>query len=448
MAWYTLGCAYGDMNDDVNGTGAFLKAKRLFPDTLIRYYALAEQKLGTHHLNRHMTHEATQELHSSKQNLIRLGDSTAVAFLDLSLARCCLYREEYASAKEWLERVINNLHASDFVFTIAHFEMAKVESYYTHDYAKANEYLDYTINHLERKSVFLSSAYTMKAVNFQEQGKIDSAWCNFHHALTFPTDLSSFAHCYRQMAILAPRLGKTDSIADYVRRYHTYIDSLYIVSNQQTIRQVTNDHRVEMEQQRLNEQHRRLLFGGIAVFVVLCLSLLTLYLLHRNRNNRKTLAIQQAIRQNNVALMNLTVPSEEEKEGTAVCAKSLTDPEAYVRLFRLGRQLLNPEIMEEIKKLNIVSGGEEADRIRKHFADALDQSFVELMMMLRLAVPSLNKRELHYIISRMLGLDDKDIRTIQKTEDSTFRSQKMRLRQKFPAELIEKLLLPIEDTNN
>ncbi|MBR3022174.1 MAG: hypothetical protein IKH59_07410 [Bacteroidaceae bacterium] len=447
MAWYTLGCAYKEMDDDVNGTDAFLKAKSLFPDTLIRYYALTETNLGIHHLNRHMDCEAANEFRSAKQNLIRLGDSTAVAFLDLSLARCCLHKENYASAREWLERVLHNPHASRYVFTIAHYEMAKVEIYFTKDYAKAHEYLDYNIQHTVNKKE-LPGTYCLKAMTFEKQASFDSAWHYHHRSLDCWSNYSTSALNYRQMAILAPQLGKADSIADYVRRYHTYIDSLYIISNQQTIRQVENDHRVEMEQQRLKEQHRRLLFGGIAVLVVLCLSLFTLYLLYRNRNNRKTLALQQAIRQNNVALMNLTVPSEEEKDGTAVSAQTLTNPEAYVRLFRLGRQLLNPEIMEEIKKLNIVSGGEEADRIRMHYADALDQSFVELMMLLRLAVPSLNKRELHYIISRMLGLDDKDIRTIQKTEDSTFRSQKMRFRQKFPAELIERLLLPIEDTKD
>ena len=447
LAWYTLGCAYGDMNDDVNATDAFLNAKSLFPDTLIRYYALTEQNLGVHHLNRHMTHEAAQDFRSAKQNLVRLGDSTAVAFLDLSLARCCLYREDYASAREWLNRIFQNSHASQYVFTVAHFEMAKAETYYTHDYAKAHEYLDYNIQHTVNKKE-IPATYCLKAVTYEQQCFFDSAWYYYHRSLKCQSNFSTFAHNYRQMAILAPRLGKADSIGEYVHRYHTYIDSLYIISNQQAIRQVENDHRVEMEQQRLKEQHRRLLFGGIAVFVVLCLGLITLYLLHRNRYNRKTLALQQAIRQNNVALMNLTVPSGEEKDGTAVSVQTLTNPEAYIRLFRLGRQLLNPEIMEEIKKLNIVSGGEEADRIRRHYADALDQSFVELMMLLRLAVPSLNKRELHYIISRMLGLDDKDIRTIQKTEDSTFRSQKMRLRQKFPAGLIEKLLLPIEDTKD
>ena len=358
-----------------------------------------------------------------------------------------LYKEEYAIAKQHLERALSNPHARGYVINDAHFELAKIEAYDNHDYVKAHENLDYKISHTKDKSA-LCGSYSLKAFIFQEQNQLDSAWHYYNRSLSCQPAPASFAYDYLQMASLASRVGKADSIQYYIQRHDHYIDSLYAISNQQAIRQVMNDHRVEKEQRRLEEQHRRLLFGGIAVFVVLCLSLLTLFLHHSNRINRKTLALQQAIRQNNVALMNLTVPSEEEKEGTAVSAKTLTNPETYVRLFRLGRQLLKPKRMEAIKKLNIVSGGEEADRIRKRFADALDQSFVELMMMLRLAVPSLNKRELHYIISRMLGLDDKDIRTIQKTEDSTFRSQKMRLRQKFPAEIIEKLLLPIEDANN
>ena len=447
MAWYTLGCVYKEMGDDINGTDAFLKAKSLFPDTLIRYYALAEQNLGLHYRHRFMTKEAIREFQSAKQNYIRLADSAAVAFVDLRLAQCHLYKEDFASAKEVLNHVFGNPHARDYVIRDAYFEWAKVETYTSKNYGKALEDIETSILHTTDKRR-LAGTYNQKAVIFQEMGRNDSAWYYYHRSLDCYPVYTTFAFNYRQMAILAPQLGKADSIEFYIQQHDHYIDTLYAISNQQAIRQVMNDHRVEMEQQRLEEQHRRLLFGGIAVFVVLCLSLLTLFLLHRNRINRKTLALQQAIRQNNVALMNLTVPSEEEKESAAVSAKTLTNPETYVRLFRLGRQLLDSEMMEEIKKLNIVSGGEDADRIRKRFADALDQSFVELMMMLRLAVPSLNKRELHYIISRMLGIDDKDIRTIQKTEDSTFRTQKMRLRQKFPAEIIEKLLLPIEDANN
>ena len=61
MAWYSLGCAYSDSNNDMAAIDAYLKAKDLFPDTLIRYYALTEQNLGKHYLNRLMLPEATEQ---------------------------------------------------------------------------------------------------------------------------------------------------------------------------------------------------------------------------------------------------------------------------------------------------------------------------------------------------------------------------------------------------
>ena len=44
MAWYSQGCVYSELNNDFAAIDAFLKAKDLFPDTLIRYYALTECK--------------------------------------------------------------------------------------------------------------------------------------------------------------------------------------------------------------------------------------------------------------------------------------------------------------------------------------------------------------------------------------------------------------------
>ena len=58
MAWYTLGCVYYNSLDDVNAIDALLKAQILFPDTLIRYYALLEQNLGTCYLNQRRYDEA------------------------------------------------------------------------------------------------------------------------------------------------------------------------------------------------------------------------------------------------------------------------------------------------------------------------------------------------------------------------------------------------------
>ena len=250
------------------------------------------------------------------------------------------------------------------------------------------------------------------------------------------------------MILLAPLLGKVDSISTFIQRHDIYLDSIYIVSNQQAIRQVTNDHRVEMKQRRLEEQHRRLLFIGTTLFFILCLVLLVLYFYHRNKNSRKTIALQNAIRQSNVVLMNLVVPSAEDDELTAVSLESLKNPDAYISLFRLGCHLLDPKAMADMKKLTVVSRGAEADAIRRKITDALDQAFVELMTVLKMVSPSLNKHDLQYIVSRMLGLDDKQIQVIQDTYDSTFRMRRNRLNKKLPAELRVKLLESVVPLGN
>lgn len=54
MAWYTQGCVYSELNDDVLAIKAYLKAKYLFPDTLIRYFALTEQQLALCYLTKGM----------------------------------------------------------------------------------------------------------------------------------------------------------------------------------------------------------------------------------------------------------------------------------------------------------------------------------------------------------------------------------------------------------
>jgi len=394
-----------------------------------------------------MKEEAFREFTCAKDNFIRLTDSTAVAFLDLHIAQCYLYKEDYIIAKDWLVKTLKNSYARDYVLRDVYFEMAKVETYTSRNYSKALEYINNSIHYTSDKRR-LAGTYAQKAVLFQERGQLDSAWHYYHCSLECYPVHTTRAFNYKQMILLAPLLGKVDSISTFIQRHDIYLDSIYIVSNQQAIRQVTNDHRVEMKQRRLEEQHRRLLFIGTTLFFILCLVLLVLYFYHRNKNSRKTIALQNAIRQSNVVLMNLVVPSAEDDELTAVSLESLKNPDAYISLFRLGCHLLDPKAMADMKKLTVVSRGAEADAIRRKITDALDQAFVELMTVLKMVSPSLNKHDLQYIVSRMLGLDDKQIQVIQDTYDSTFRMRRNRLNKKLPAELRVKLLEPVVPLGN
>ena len=58
MAWYSLGCVYTELRDDVNAIHAYLQAKSFFPDTTTKYHAYCNQNLGEHYLNRNMFDEA------------------------------------------------------------------------------------------------------------------------------------------------------------------------------------------------------------------------------------------------------------------------------------------------------------------------------------------------------------------------------------------------------
>ena len=58
IAWYTQGCVYNDLNNDLAAIDAYLKAKDLFSDTINRYYALTEQRLGKIYLAKRMFDES------------------------------------------------------------------------------------------------------------------------------------------------------------------------------------------------------------------------------------------------------------------------------------------------------------------------------------------------------------------------------------------------------
>lgn len=65
VAWYTHGCVYTHLGNDHSAIYAFLKAKDLFPDTLVHYYALTEYKLGTRYQNMKMYNQAMVQLMST-----------------------------------------------------------------------------------------------------------------------------------------------------------------------------------------------------------------------------------------------------------------------------------------------------------------------------------------------------------------------------------------------
>ncbi len=452
MAWYTLGCVYKDMGDDVNGTEAFLKAKSLFPDTLIRYYALAEQNLGIHYIMRSMNSEAFQELQCAKENFIRQGDSIVVAFLDLKMAQCKLNQHDHLAAHRMLEQVLRNPHSGSIVISDAYFELAKVETYDFQDYAKALDYLDCSIRHTPQKRRF-SGAYSLKAVIFQEKGQLDSAWHYYHRSLSCLPDLASFAYDYLQMASLAPQVEKTDSIQYFIQQHDHYIDSLYAISNQQAIRQVMNDHRVEMEQQRMENEHRRLIGTLILcalALVTVVLAVLAWSLNLANRKKKQYIHISDQLKkaqmQEERQKTELAKAKEEaERLKTAYQGAlqhineletiSPTDYESRIRIcvnqFRKG---LSWQLV--IKYLH---GSEHCLKKEERAAirHDLNVCFTDFYEILQTEGKKVNQTQKMVSACYILGFKTEETEEILGLSDSTVRVQKHRLKEKLPQDLYQ-----------
>ena len=82
-SWYSLGCISELLEDDSAALDAYLRARILFPDTLVRDYALCCQNMGILYEKRHLYSESLNSLRSGLACARLLGDSCITAFCNL-----------------------------------------------------------------------------------------------------------------------------------------------------------------------------------------------------------------------------------------------------------------------------------------------------------------------------------------------------------------------------
>ena len=112
VAWYSQGCVYIRLKKDLGAIHAFLKAKDLFPDTLVQYYALTEYELGNRYANMKMYSLAMEPLMCSRINADRLQDTATSYWANVNLFTCAF--------------MLGQKHLSDSIFNTI---MTKNERY-------------------------------------------------------------------------------------------------------------------------------------------------------------------------------------------------------------------------------------------------------------------------------------------------------------------------------
>lgn len=224
MSWYSLGCVSASFGCDSAAADAYLTSMRLFPDTLVRYYALAEQNLSYIFLDRNMYSEAMSLIKSCRANAVRLNDSAAIAFCEYNTANILLYKNELDSARKLFLALKDNIWLSPDTKDEPLLQLSKISSLFK-DYKSSIEYADSFIirnNH----SVPYGAAYSVKADAFFNLGQLDSALCYYKLSLTDTSDPFTICEAHRRLTELYSRFGNSSSAADHAKLLSSWTDSI------------------------------------------------------------------------------------------------------------------------------------------------------------------------------------------------------------------------------
>lgn len=227
MAWYSLGCVTAELGQDSTAADAYLKAMALFPDTLVRYYALCEQNLAHIYVEHDLADEAMQMIKACLINAERLKDSAAIAFCEFNIANALLYRQQFDEAQTMLLELKDSKWLSDDSKDIPLIQLAKISQFKDENYNQSIEYIDSFLIR-NQHNVPNGTAYSVKADAYYGLNQIDSAQLYFHLSLTETTDPNTVCDVFRRLSELQTAKGNQDSATYYVKQANLWMDSSMI----------------------------------------------------------------------------------------------------------------------------------------------------------------------------------------------------------------------------
>lgn len=270
MAWYSLGCISAELGQDSTAADAYLTAMRLFPDTLVRYYALAEQNLSYIYLDHKMNSEALLLIRSCRANAVRLRDSMAIAFCDFNIARSLLIANEYDTACAMFMRLKDSEWMSPSTKNIPLLELSKIAQYRDSDYEEALKYIDlFFVKNEHYKST--GAAYTIKADILKGLNQLDSALYYYKLSFTDLDDPYTICNSCRNLAELYSIKGNQDSATFYAKLVGEWADTIVSISKPEIILRALLNNSQSIPQPK---SKKRTFF--IVLVIVICLSTLSI----------------------------------------------------------------------------------------------------------------------------------------------------------------------------
>lgn len=410
MAWYSQGCVYRELYNSLSAIQSFLKAKELFPDTLIRYYALTEQCLGDMFEREDMLNNALRMYENTIDNAKRLNDSSMVAYSELKKGLIHVKRMEFNIAESILNRLSESPYLSAYNRRELYLNLSKIATYHKHDYYGSIKYTDHCIKSRSHHS----SGFNLRGINFMQLGILDSAETCFFRSLEGQCDIYTLYSNYSNLSVLYQLKNKPDSSLHFSSLSDHYLESMYMNRSEEEISSliVSNIHEVNK-----NESYRiKLLFAASSIIaIVIIISLIILSIIQKDRNRKK-----YYIDRNDELFKQVPVSSDDD----------------LLVVLDSCNEVFNKSVGSRLKNnlLNCRKGNSNDSDVIKH---DIRNCFNPVLSKLMMSEYKLTNSELENLVCCYWELDIKDTTLLLNKSYSNISSVRSRLKKKIPKSIYE-----------
>ena len=436
MAWYSLGCAYSDSNNDMAAIDAYLKAKDLFPDTLIRYYALTEQNLGKHYLNRLMLPEATEQYRLCLANATRMNNEKARNNAIYNLGCCALYDRDFITADSLFSHITSDSTViSGGLKSMAVFQLSKIKLHYDKDYSQAMKLInEYLLNCKNAEN--LGSGQSVKADIFYAMEQIDSAYYYYSSSLQYTHDISTLCSGYDHLTLLSMQLdhNKDDAIKNY-NYYKILADSIYELSNHEQINMIESEHRIELAENRLHDRTIRSAIITASLILLSILLAIIAVIYYRNWKKERIWNIRDTINQTESDILNKKLA---DPDMDSIQEEIRDTDDVRIEIMELYQKELQncsqwfklQEAYSLISSKTTIRNTELSNDEKIQIIKALNNCFRPVMQFLSEEIPEISRDEAYVLILSYLGFNSVEISMLLDVTDGCIRQRRKRVQDK------------------
>ena len=407
LAWYTQGCVYTELHDDVSAIDAYLKAMDLFPDTLIRYYYLTESCLARSYYNKSMYDESQSLFSCCRNNAIKTADSTLLSYTDFQIALILLQKRQFNSLDTLFLRLVDDKNLSLFYRNQCLIELAKYHLYYTGNNDTAYSFLN---QYRKVTNGSLGIYYSLKGDLHYQKEEFDSAYYCYQQTFLDDCDIYTICNSYKKLCELSLLDDNAKDAYEYGKLYTESLDSIRIIRNANEIASITISHKAEIEKIRTRELHKRTIAGSLFITIIVIVILLVLYQSHKNLIYLNYIKLCDSM----WSEINRRLP-----ENGSECD--------YLSIGK-AKFMKSPSYFSFLANNNTIKLSRDNKEAIQH---DLSVAFSDLMIFMYGHYSSITQREIQFSILSFLGVDRSIICEIMDLSDDNYRKQKSRLKAKL-----------------